>query len=228
MPEGNVSRRRLLRVTAAGAATLSAIAAPAFSAAVAAGISPADLPDLTIKQVKVYVVSSDDGGGNRGESQIAAVVTNSGIEGNYTLGTRYWHPNWSNLGWLDYSKRLLPGKSVLDLPAITSQWVPEERRRGQLSYAAAIDNCLWDILGKAVNLPVYRILGAYRDKVAAYASSQHHDKLEDFVTEVQTIKTQGFKAYKIHPPSPTAAMTTSWIWKSPKLSARRQETSSRC
>ena len=201
MSEGNVSRRRFFRVSGAGAASFSAIAAPAYSAAAAVGIQPGDLPDLTIKQVKVYVVGSGDSG-NRGESQIAAIVTNSGIEGNYTLGSRYWHPNWSNLGWLEYSKRLLPGKSVLDLPAITSQWVPEERRRGQLSYAAAIDNCLWDILGKAVNLPVYRILGAYRDKVAAYASSQHHDKLEDFVTEVQTIKTQGFKAYKIHPPSP--------------------------
>jgi L-alanine-DL-glutamate epimerase-like enolase superfamily enzyme len=201
MPEGNVSRRGFFGASTAGAATLAAIAAPTYSAAAAVGIKPGDLPDLAIKQVKVYVVVAGSGG-NQGESQIASVVTNSGIEGNYTLGSRYWHPNWSNLGWLEYSKRLLTGKSVLDLPAITSQWIPEERRRGQLSYAAAIDNCLWDILGKAVNLPVYRILGAYRDKVPAYASSQHHDKLEDFVTEVQTIKAQGFTAYKIHPPSP--------------------------
>ena len=37
---------------------------------------------------------------------------------------------------------------------------PAMRRYGQLSYAAAVDNCCWDILGKAVGLPVYRILGA--------------------------------------------------------------------
>ena len=67
---------------------------------------------------------------------------------------------------------------------------------------SAIDNCLWDILGKAVNLPVYRILGAYRNKVLAYASTQHHDTLEQFVDEVKACKAQGFKAYKIHPPSP--------------------------
>ena len=93
-------------------------------------------------------------------------------------------------------------RNRLDLPALTSQWKPELRRLGQLSYASAIDNCLWDALGKAVNLPVYRILGAYRDKVKAYASTQHHATIEEFVTEVKLIQSQGFTAYKIHPPSP--------------------------
>jgi L-alanine-DL-glutamate epimerase-like enolase superfamily enzyme len=71
---------------------------------------------------------------------------------------------------------------------------------GQLSYASAMNNCLWDILGKAVNLPVYRILGAYRDRVRAYASSQHLRTVEAFVADVQHAKSQGFTAYKIHPP----------------------------
>jgi L-alanine-DL-glutamate epimerase-like enolase superfamily enzyme len=174
-----------------------------MAAAQAVGIKPGDLPDLTIKEVRVYSIGSGtSGAGNAGVSQIAGIVTNIGIEGNYTLATRYWHPNWSNLGWLDYAKPTLVGRSVLDLPALTSQWKPELRRLGQLSYASAIDNCLWDALGKSVNLPVYRILGAYRDKVKAYASSQHHAKVEDFVNEVRQVKGQGFVAYKIHPPSP--------------------------
>jgi L-alanine-DL-glutamate epimerase-like enolase superfamily enzyme len=194
------SRRSFLRSSALG---FSALSAPAAAAAQAAGVKTADLPDLTIKEVKVYVIEPGRGGvTNNGYSQIAAIVTNGGIEGNYTLANRYWHPNWSNLGWLEYAKRVLTGKSVLDLPALTAQWEPERRRLGQLSYASAIDNCLWDCLGKAVNLPVYRILGAYREKVLAYASSQHHSRVEDFVDEVRKCKEQGFKAYKIHPPSP--------------------------
>jgi L-alanine-DL-glutamate epimerase-like enolase superfamily enzyme len=167
------------------------------------GVKAGDLPDLTIKEVRVYQLDPGRGQANgEGHWQVAGVVTAGGIEGNYTLGRRYWHPNWSNLGWLDFAKRTLIGKSALDLPKLTSQWEPEMRRVGQQSYASAIDNCLWDILGKAVKLPVYRILGAYRDKVPAYASSQHHAKVEDFVDEVQKIKAQGFTAYKIHPPSP--------------------------
>jgi L-alanine-DL-glutamate epimerase-like enolase superfamily enzyme len=206
-----VSRRSFLGSSAMALASTGAVLAdPAQAAAQNVGIKRADLPDLTIKEVKVYVINraptraSSANPAAPNTEQIASIVTNSGIEGNYTLGSRYFHPNWSNLGWLDYAKRTLPGKSVLDLPAITSQWAPDLRRQGQLSYASAIDNCLWDILGKAVNLPVYRILGAYRDKVMAYGSSQHHKNAEDFVTEVKRCKAEGFKAYKIHPPGGTA------------------------
>src|SRR5579862_7765787 len=193
MSNASISRRGFL----AGSTAAGALSNPGMAAAQAVGAKARDLPDLTIKEVRVYNIGT--GGSGRVTSQIAGIVTNSGSEGNYTLGNRYWHPNWSNLGWLQYAKPALVGKSVLDLPALTSQWRPEQRRVGQLSYASAIDNCLWDALGKAVNLPVYRILGAYRDKVRAYASSQHHDKIEDFVNEVRLVKDQGFTAYKIHP-----------------------------
>jgi L-alanine-DL-glutamate epimerase-like enolase superfamily enzyme len=71
---------------------------------------------------------------------------------------------------------------------------------GQSSYASAIDNCLWDILGKAVNLPVYRLLCAYKERVRAYASSQHLKTVDDFVADLQHAKKDGFTAYKIHPP----------------------------
>lgn len=192
MIPNRLSRRRFF---AASASAGAAAASPLQLAAQAADVKPADLPDLTIKEVRVYRLRG-------GATPIAGIVTASGIEGNYSLADRYWHPNVSNLGWLDYAKSAMIGKSVLDLPAFTAQWKPELRRRGQLSYASAIDNCLWDALGKAVHLPVYRILGAYRDRVRAYASSQHHRTIEEFVAEVKVIKDQGFTAYKIHPPSP--------------------------
>jgi L-alanine-DL-glutamate epimerase-like enolase superfamily enzyme len=197
----SVSRRKFLGASAVGlAAGASAVTDPAGAAAQAVGIKRGDLPDLTVKEVKVYVLKAGAPAISSLPPKLAAIVTNSGIEGNYALGYRYWHPNWSNLGWLDYAKRVLPGKSVLNLPVLTSQWAPDLRRQGQLSYASAIDNCLWDILGKAVGLPVYRILGAYKERVLAYGSSQHHKTLDEFVTEVRQCKAQGFKAYKIHPP----------------------------
>ena len=197
----SVSRRKFLSASAVGlAAGASAVTDPAGAAAQAVGIKRGDLPDLTVKEVKVYVLKAGAPAISSLPPKLAAIVTNSGIEGNYALGYRYWHPNWSNLGWLDYAKRVLPGKSVLNLPVLTSQWAPDLRRQGQLSYASAIDNCLWDILGKAVGLPVYRILGAYKERVLAYGSSQHHKTLDEFVTEVRQCKAQGFKAYKIHPP----------------------------
>lgn len=191
----NLSRRGFL-----GVAGASALADPARAAAQAVGIKPGDLPDLTIKEVKVYVLKDERGPGaqsaNRVE-QFASVITNSGIEGNYVVPNRYSHSNWSNLGWLAYAKRTLVGKQALDLPRFTSQF---RSPVGQLSYAGTIDICLWDILGKAVGLPVYRILGAYRNRVRAYASSQHLKTVDAFVEDVQHAKSQGFTAYKIHPP----------------------------
>ena len=209
----NGSRRDFLGMAAAVPAVGAlALADPGRAAAQAIGIKRADLPDLTIKQVKVYVTRAQErpagsgrGGGRapaseRAGDKLAAIVTNSGIEGHYTLADRYYHPNWSNLGWLEYARGALPGKSVLDLPALTAQWRPSQRRYGQLSYAAAVDNCCWDILGKAVGLPVYRILGAYRHRIRAYASSQHLRTVDDFVADVKHAMSDGFTAYKIHPP----------------------------
>ena len=198
-----VSRRGLLSQTV-GMGAGAALANPARAAAQAGGVKTGDRPDLTIKEVKVYVVDPGQPGTavtNAGYARIAAVVTQGGIEGNYTLARRYWHPNWSNEGWLEFAKRTLVGKSVLDLPALTSQYDPPKRRIGQSSYASAIDACLWDVLGKAVGLPIYRILGAYRNRVMAYASSEHLKTVEEFVNEVRQCKADGFKAYKIHPPS---------------------------
>ena len=68
-------------------------------------------------------------------------------------------------------------------------------------HAAACDFCLWDILGKAVNRPIYKILGGTKDKVLAYASSQHLATVEDYVPDVLKAKAAGIKAYKIHPGS---------------------------
>ncbi len=221
MLDSKYSRRQFLGASALGAvAGISALANPARAAAEAVGVKPADLPDLTIKEVKVYeldrrrmpgppaiMTGSARGRGVAaalygGRMKVASIVTNSGIEGTYLLEDHYFHPNWSNMGWLEYAKNACAGKSAIDLQAITSQWVPERRRLGQSSYASAIDNCLWDILGQAVGLPIYKILGAYRHRVLAYASTQHHETLEQFVEEVKVCKAQGFKAYKIHPPSP--------------------------
>ena len=51
-----LSRRSFLSTSAAALAG-SAVANPARAAAQAVGVKPADLPDLTIKQIKVYVIN---------------------------------------------------------------------------------------------------------------------------------------------------------------------------
>jgi len=213
----------------------AAIADPPEAAAQSAGVKKADLPDLTIQEVKVYV--ADVSGFRRlnsGETgEILSVVTNSGHEGNYTLGNRSRTPNW-----LEWAKPALLGKNVIDLlPAITATTGTKETfgfsggRTGTAGggrgaaglataaagpaagtaappsrggtwpnyYTAAAEICLWDILGKAVNRPIYKLLGGSKDRVMAYASSQHLANIEDYIPGVLSAKEQGYKGYKIHP-----------------------------
>jgi L-alanine-DL-glutamate epimerase-like enolase superfamily enzyme len=193
--ERRASRRRFLGATALGFGAGIGFGSPAQLAA--AGVRPADLPDLKIKEVKAYVME---------RGSLASVVTESGIEGNWPLQSRIWHPNWDHRGWLEYARRLLPGKSALDGPQIISQWTPVKRRFGQDPYAAAVDLCLWDIVGKAVGLPIYRVLGAYKDRVLAYASSQHLETKTPapYIEAVLKAKAEGFLAFKINPPPPAA------------------------
>ena len=245
------SRRNFIGTsTGFAAAGLAALANPIAAAAQSVGVKPGDLPDLTIKEVKVYVTDMSGihklNGSETGE--LISVVTNSGIEGNYTIGDRSTTP-----GWLEWAKPMLVGKNVIDLlPTFTSTtgmkgsggfdggagaWSGERRRRprcrqeparpgradlafqrrrraagtGLLTrsggtwpnyYAAAADVCMWDILGKAVNRPIYKILSGgtpTKNRVMAYASSQHLPAIEDYVPDVLKAKAQGYKGYKIHP-----------------------------
>lgn len=63
---------------------------------------------------------------------------------------------------------------------------------------AAIDCALWDLAGRAAGLPVYKLIGAQRDTVPAYASTLTYGSLEEFEREVAAALERGFRAVKLH------------------------------
>jgi L-alanine-DL-glutamate epimerase-like enolase superfamily enzyme len=72
-------------------------------------------------------------------------------------------------------------------------------QEGVIQHDSIIDVCLWDILGKAVNRPIYQLLGGTKTRVMAYASSQHLPFVEDFAPDVLKARAAGIRGYKIHP-----------------------------
>jgi L-alanine-DL-glutamate epimerase-like enolase superfamily enzyme len=66
---------------------------------------------------------------------------------------------------------------------------------------AAADVAIWDILGKAAALPVYKMLGAYADRVPVYSMCGWYypadDDLAQFKRSLEGAFTEGFHAAKI-------------------------------
>lgn len=62
-----------------------------------------------------------------------------------------------------------------------------------------IDIALWDIAGKKTGQPIYKLLGAYRNKMKAYASTIGYSTNEAYVEECLRCVGEGYKAIKLHP-----------------------------
>ena len=103
---------------------------------------------------------------------------------------------------------LLVGRGAFEREAI---W--RDLRRLQRLYrrnlmdedVATIDQALWDLMGRSLGLPVHQLLGSFRDRVPAYASTMCGDDLPDglgtpqayaeFAAHCQAV---GYRALKLH------------------------------
>ncbi|NOU96383.1 mandelate racemase/muconate lactonizing enzyme family protein [Paenibacillus sp. LMG 31456] len=98
----------------------------------------------------------------------------------------------------------LIGQDARDIDVIWNRLYDSMRERGYFSgfmmdAISAVDVALWDILGKSVGLPVYRLLGgAYRRKLPAYVSGIPKTTKEERIELALEWKAKGFTAIKLH------------------------------
>jgi len=100
--------------------------------------------------------------------------------------------------------RLRPLLLGADALAVEKLWdiMARHDRHGRKGYMmmaiSAVDIALWDLRGKAMGLPVYRILGGpTRDAIPAYASMLGHSLVpEDIVARAQAALAEGYGAQK--------------------------------
>lgn len=72
-------------------------------------------------------------------------------------------------------------------------------RRGiGMAAISAIDIAIWDLMGKATNKPVFKLLGGRtKEKIPCYASKLYRTDLKEMQEEAQSYLDQGFSAMKM-------------------------------
>ncbi len=103
---------------------------------------------------------------------------------------------------------LLVGRDPFFREAIWHSMNERQRlHKGSLSdkVLCAVDMALWDLAGKALGIPVYKLLGATRTKVPAYASTMCGDELtgglstpQEYATFALACKERGYPGFKLH------------------------------
>ncbi|MFO1325978.1 MAG: mandelate racemase family protein [Rubrivivax sp.] len=70
---------------------------------------------------------------------------------------------------------------------------------------AAVDCALWDLIGRTLKVPVWQLLGGYRDRIPAYGSTMCGDELagglstpEEYAAFALQLVERGYKAIKLH------------------------------
>ena len=101
-----------------------------------------------------------------------------------------------------YLKPLLIGKDPFDNEFLWQHMYRQTMAFGRkgvaLAAISAVDIALWDLMGKAAKLPVFRLLGGRTKKqIQVYASRLYAQPLDQLAAEAEGYKQQGYRAMKL-------------------------------
>ncbi len=141
---------------------------------------------------------------NRRNLCFVKVSTDEGIHGvgeAYSVG-----PDVATAKVVEYFEDWLVGLDPLDIEGIWQRVYLSSRFPGGsvlLSALSGIDHALWDIKGKALNTPVYQLLGGKcRDKVRVYQNPRGATPEQTLENALRLKDQYGFTAFKTNPLPP--------------------------
>jgi len=128
---------------------------------------------------------------------VARITTDEGIVG---IGAqKYWNPTL--IGMI---KKVLV-EEICD-PTYVGRFseIVDPLRNTYGDRFCCFEVALWDLIGKETGKPIHQLLGAYRDKILAYASTAEIRKPKDRARNAVSLMERGFKAIKLrfHDPKP--------------------------
>lgn len=126
--------------------------------------------------------------------------TDDGLEGHAFLGSATYSAALDAQALIAKLKPLVMGLDPLDRGRLyQDMW--RRNRHTSLRSIGAMDIALHDIAAKAAGVPLYKLLGGYRQSIPAYASSAIMTSRSEYAEEAVRYRDGGWAAYKIHPPT---------------------------
>ena len=139
-------------------------------------------------------------GGARPDFTVVTLTTSDGVKGtSFGFGAQDAKAAAATMSQV---KPFFIGRSPHDAAKNMKDFEFFDRRWNHVpiySYAP-FDNACWDIVGKMAHQPVYKLLGAAREKVPLYVSSMFLPGPDDYAKQALEVKAKGYKGYKLHPP----------------------------
>ncbi len=180
----------------------------------------ARIESVTVRVFKTlsWTVNDSDGHTHPGpelasEAAIVTVRDHDGAEGHSSCSAEALRPYVLDR----YVRKVLTGEDAFLRERLWNRLYRMQRGSGgQLSDRAIgyIDQALWDLAGRKLNVPVWKMLGGARTKVPAYGSTMCGDDIEgglktpeDYGRFAEQLIAMGYSAIKLHtwmPPVPGA------------------------
>lgn len=129
------------------------------------------------------------------ESAVLRVTTDAGVDGFSTVRR-------GKIAWNLVERRLRPllvGENPLMKERLWKKvWEVDRIEEFPIYMLGAADIALWDLTAKVSNLPLYQLLGGYRDGLPAYASTVTFGSVEEYLDVADQCLALGYCAIKLH------------------------------
>jgi len=133
---------------------------------------------------------------------LVRITTDKGIQGVGEIGESAFLPRAVERIVEDRFKPMLLGEDPEDIEKLWQKMYIRSAHYGRkgviIPVISGLEIALWDILGKALNKPVYELIGGvYRDKIRVYASAGMAKPIEDLKKEALDYIDQGYFGLKM-------------------------------
>lgn len=123
------------------------------------------------------------------------ILTDEGVDGFASYNRAEYAGNIAKR----YFKDLLIGADPLQKELIYHKvWELDRMEYLPLPFFGLIDVALWDIASKKAGIPLYQLLGGFREKALAYASTATYRSQDEFMDIADQCLERGYKGIKLH------------------------------